>query len=71
MADTNQTQPQHHAGDEFEREPVPEKALKGPSAFWGMYAGEHTAGTEFMIGRCLSRGARARSTSSSACCSAT
>lgn len=24
--------------------------MKGPSAFWGMYAGEHTAGTEFMIG---------------------
>lgn len=39
-----------HAGDEFEREPVPEKARKGASAFWGMYAGEHTAGTEFMIG---------------------
>jgi nucleobase:cation symporter-1, NCS1 family len=41
---------QHHAGDEFEREPVPESAQKGASAFWGMYAGEHTAGTEFMIG---------------------
>lgn len=39
-----------HAGDEFEREPVPEQAQKGASAFWGMYAGEHTAGTEFMIG---------------------
>lgn len=39
-----------HAGDEFEREPVPEHARKGPSAFWGVYAGEHTAGTEFMIG---------------------
>jgi len=38
------------AGNEFEREPVPPKALKGASAFWGMYAGEHTAGTEFMIG---------------------
>ena len=37
-------------GSEFEREPVPQDALKGPSAFWGMYAGEHTAGTEFMIG---------------------
>ncbi len=36
--------------NEYEREPVPEHALKGPSAFWGMYAGEHTAGTEFMIG---------------------
>lgn len=41
---------QHHKGDEFERQPVPEKARKGASAFWGMYAGEHTAGTEFMIG---------------------
>lgn len=39
-----------HTGDEFEREPVPDRALKGASAFWGMYAGEHTAGTEFMIG---------------------
>lgn len=45
------TEPQTtHAGDEFEREPVPAKAQKGASAFWGMYAGEHTAGTEFMIG---------------------
>jgi NCS1 family nucleobase:cation symporter-1 len=35
---------------EYERQRVPEKALKGPSSFWGMYAGEHTAGTEFMIG---------------------
>jgi NCS1 family nucleobase:cation symporter-1 len=42
--------PTHHAGDEFEREPVPTSARKGASAFWGMYAGEHTAGTEFMIG---------------------
>ena len=38
------------AASEFERERVPERELKGPSAFWGMYAGEHTAGTEFMIG---------------------
>jgi len=37
-------------GGEFEREPVPEKALLGAGKFWGMYAGEHTAGTEFMIG---------------------
>jgi nucleobase:cation symporter-1, NCS1 family len=36
--------------DEYENRPVPDKALKGPSSFWGMYAGEHTAGTEFMIG---------------------
>lgn len=44
---TEETQP---SGSEYERERVPDKALKGPSAFWGMYAGEHTAGTEFMIG---------------------
>lgn len=36
--------------NEYERTPVPEQALKGPGKFWGMYAGEHTAGTEFMIG---------------------
>ncbi len=38
------------AGDEFERRPVPAAARKGPRWFWGMYAGEHAAGTEFMIG---------------------
>lgn len=36
--------------NEFERTPVPDENLKGPGKFWGMYAGEHTAGTEFMIG---------------------
>ena len=36
--------------NEYEREPVPDRALRGPSSFWGMYAGEHTAGTEFMLG---------------------
>jgi len=45
MTDRNQ-----NTGSEYERERVPEHALKGPAAFWGMYAGEHTAGTEFMIG---------------------
>lgn len=35
---------------EFEREPVPDNALLGQGKFWGMYAGEHAAGTEFMIG---------------------
>jgi purine-cytosine permease-like protein len=35
---------------EYEREPVPESQLKGVNKFWGMYAGEHCAGTEFMIG---------------------
>lgn len=37
-------------GGEFEREPVSDSALLGHGKFWGMYAGEHAAGTEFMIG---------------------
>lgn len=36
--------------DEYEREPVPDSKLKGWKGFLGMYAGEHTAGTEFVIG---------------------
>ncbi|GAB7255977.1 hypothetical protein [uncultured Polaribacter sp.] len=35
---------------EFEREPIPNSKLKGWKSFIGMYAGEHAAGTEFMIG---------------------
>ncbi len=38
------------SSSEFERERVPDSALLGDSKFWGMYAGEHAAGTEFMIG---------------------
>ncbi len=36
--------------NEYERTPVPEPERKGWKSFLGMYAGEHTAGTEFMIG---------------------
>ncbi|MGE5125862.1 MAG: purine-cytosine permease family protein [Betaproteobacteria bacterium] len=36
--------------EEYEREPVPERALLGFRSFVGQYAGEHTAGTELMIG---------------------
>lgn len=36
--------------DEFERQPVPETHLKGLKSFLAIYAGEHVAGTEFMIG---------------------
>lgn len=36
--------------EEFERSPVSESKLKGWKSFLGMYAGEHAAGTEFMIG---------------------
>ncbi|GAA4303964.1 purine-cytosine permease family protein [Aestuariibaculum suncheonense] len=38
------------AGGEFERIPVPQSKLKGWKSFLGMYAGEHAAGTEFVIG---------------------
>lgn len=36
--------------EEFEREPVPSTRLKSWKSFLGMYAGEHAAGTEFVIG---------------------
>lgn len=35
---------------EFDREPLGEKSLQGSGNFIGMYAGEHVAGTEFVIG---------------------
>jgi purine-cytosine permease-like protein len=38
------------SGGEFEREQVPQSALLGFKSFVGMYAGEHCAGTELMIG---------------------
>ncbi|SDM17024.1 Purine-cytosine permease [Franzmannia pantelleriensis] len=37
-------------GGEYERQPVPARARLGFKNFIGMYAGEHTAGTELMIG---------------------
>jgi len=36
--------------EEFEREPVPQSQWKDWKSFLGMYAGEHAAGTEFVIG---------------------
>lgn len=36
--------------NEFEREPVPQNKLKDWKSFVGTYAGEHTAGTEFVLG---------------------
>jgi len=48
--DTDQQSQQTKAGSEFEREPVPKSALLGFKSFIGMYAGEHCAGTELMIG---------------------
>lgn len=38
------------AVNEYEREPVPSHKWKGWGSFLGMYAGEHIAGTEFVIG---------------------
>lgn len=38
------------ADNDFQREPVPKEAQLGFKNFVGMYAGEHTAGTELMIG---------------------
>jgi len=48
--DSNKSVEARSRVDEFETRPVPEAAQKGHRAFWGMYAGEHAAGTEFMIG---------------------
>jgi len=36
--------------NEYEREEIPANKRKGLKSFIGMYAGEHTAGTEFVIG---------------------
>ena len=36
--------------NEFDREPVPPDRLQSPGSFIGLYAGEHLAGTEFVIG---------------------
>jgi purine-cytosine permease-like protein len=36
--------------EEYERQPVPASAQLGFRSFVGMYAGEHTAGTELMLG---------------------
>jgi purine-cytosine permease-like protein len=46
----NQNPPEVAQSSEFERTPVPASNLKGWKSFLGMYAGEHAAGTEFMIG---------------------
>ena len=41
---------QEQSGGEYERTPVPGSKLKSWKSFLGMYAGEHAAGTEFVIG---------------------
>ena len=45
------TEGEHHDWvQEYEREPVPHKALLGLKSYVGQFAGEHVAGTELMIG---------------------
>ena len=43
-------QEQSVSNNEYENEKVPQSALKKWTHFLGMYAGEHAAGTEFVIG---------------------
>jgi purine-cytosine permease-like protein len=50
MADPFMPDDHHDPVNEYEREPVPEPARLGFKSFIGQYAGEHTAGTELMIG---------------------
>jgi len=50
MSQLNIEKVEENSGGEFERTPVPQSKLKGWKSFLGMYAGEHAAGTEFMIG---------------------
>jgi purine-cytosine permease-like protein len=47
---TDSTTKQSDVVNEYEREPVPASAWLGFKSFIGQYAGEHTAGTELMIG---------------------
>ena len=47
--------------NEFERQPIPNRSLKSWKSFVGTYAGEHTAGTEFVLGPLfVAHGASAR-----------
>lgn len=47
---STETTDKQEKGGEFEREPVPQGSLLWFKSFIGMYAGEHCAGTELMIG---------------------
>lgn len=50
MSDTHTIAKRLDALYEFDREPVRKNKLQGIGNFLGMYAGEHVAGTEFVIG---------------------
>ena len=47
---TDQDYSKRESSSEFERQEIPARALLGFKHFIGMYAGEHCAGTELMIG---------------------
>lgn len=49
MSEVNQSEVTK-TSEEFERVPVPPSHFKNWKSFLGMYAGEHAAGTEFVIG---------------------
>lgn len=49
MSEVNQSEVTN-TSEEFERVPVPPSHFKNWKSFLGMYAGEHAAGTEFVIG---------------------
>lgn len=50
MTEEHTAQEVESAGGEYERQPVPQRSLLGFKSFIGMYAGEHCAGTELMLG---------------------
>ena len=50
MANTNSISERLDSLYEYEREPVAQNKLQKVSNFIGLYAGEHVAGTEFVIG---------------------
>ena len=50
MTTDQQQEQKSQPATEYEREPVPQRALLGFKSFIGMYAGEHCAGTELMLG---------------------
>ncbi|MDO9551767.1 cytosine permease [Rhodonellum sp.] len=50
MQKKNSLKEQLDAINEYERQPIPKNKLKSWGSFIGIYAGEHTAGTEFVLG---------------------
>ena len=49
-SEASQGHEEKYASEEFERQPVPESNTKGLKSFVGLFAGEHVAATELLIG---------------------